>query len=370
MIITSDLPHATIKQHPSDFCVEELPVYEPTGSGGHVFIRVRKTGWSTPACVQRIARLLGIPHDTFGHAGMKDRHAVTVQTLSFPWPESSPLPALDDLACEGIEVQSAVRHQHKLRVGHLIGNRFRLVLRQVTGDEESFARQLERLPVVGVPNAFGPQRFGRDGENPSRTLAWLRGEVRGPGDKRLRRLLVSSVQSWLFDRLLSRRVADGTWCSVVAGDLVKTVDRGGLFLTEDHEEDALRAGRGEVTATGPIFGPRMRWPEGEPLRWETQVLEEFLGGEKSLEVVGKVGAGSRRALRVLPREVAFRFLDDGDGGSGRCLELEMTLPKGAYATTVLKSVCVLRDASVSHGEGVEDARGASGDDEVIVESDD
>ena len=340
-------PRATIRSCPTDFQVEELPLYEPSGQGGHVFLRLRKTGWSTPACVRRLAKFLHIDEDGFGHAGMKDRHAVTIQTLSFPWPEPSPLPAFEDLAPEGIEVLRAERNPQKLRVGHLAGNRFALILRNLTGDEPALASQLESLRLTGVPNAFGPQRFGRDGDNPERTLAWLRGNTRGPRDKRVRRLLVSSVQSWLFDRLLARRVADGTWSTVVEGDLVKTLDRGGLFLTEDPTEDARRALAGEVSATGPIFGPRMRWPEGEPARWEKEVLEEALGGQDALETLGKVGAGSRRALRVLPADMEFQFSRDAD--ERLTLALTMTLPKGAYATTVLGSVFALHDASISEG---------------------
>ncbi|HNS96717.1 MAG TPA: tRNA pseudouridine(13) synthase TruD [Polyangiaceae bacterium] len=345
-------PSATIRSTPSDFIVEELALYEPSGSGGHVFLRLRKTGWSTAACARRIAQHLGIANDAIGHAGLKDRHAVTEQTLSFPWPESAALPSMSELASEGIEALQLTRHPHKLRVGHLAGNRFTLVLRNIVGEQAALQQALETLKTQGVPNAFGPQRFGRDGNNPEQTLQWLRGQSRGPKDKRIRRLLLSSVQSLLFDRLLEKRVQQGTWNTVVAGDLVKTTAHGGLFLTEDPETDARRALVGEVSATGPIFGPRMRWPQGEPAQWEKEVLESSLGGEKALEALGKAGAGSRRALRVLPSDLDYRFFED-EGNS--CLWLTMVLPKGAYATTVLGSVFVLEDGSeaakVASGRG-------------------
>lgn len=319
-------------------------MYEASGTGGHVFVQVRKTGWTTPACVRRIAGALGLDASAFGHAGMKDRHAVTTQWLSFPWPENEALPALDALAEEGIEVRAAQRHPHKLRVGHLVGNRFEIVVRGLEPEaiEPSLAA-LEALRTRGVPNAFGPQRFGRDGDNPQRALQWLRGETRGPRDKRTRRLVVSSVQSMLFDRLLARRLDQGTWDTVLAGDLVKTTDRGGLFASEDPEADARRAERGEVSATGPIFGPRMRWPEGEPARTEREVWAETVGSLDLLEKMGKLGSGSRRALRVVPRELEAEIHDCPDPGS---VMVRMTLPKGAYATTVLGAVFSLTDASI------------------------
>ena len=348
--VGSTVPEATIKSCHSDFRVEELPLYEPSGIGGHVFIKVRKRGWSTLACIQRIARHIGVDTGVFGYAGMKDRHAITVQTISFAWSESLSLPSFDELVADGIEVVSAVRHPQKLRIGHLAGNRFAIVLRDVVGDRAELASKLESLPVTGVPNAFGPQRFGRDGSNPERTLAWFRGEIRGPRDRRIQRLLASSVQSWLFDRLLALRVANGTWHTVVAGDLVKKLDTGGMFLSENPLEDAARALARELTATGPIYGSRMRWPESEPLRWEKEVLDESIGVTRS-ECFERFGVGSRRALRVLPTGLGFQFRDEADGRLS--LDIEMTLPKGAYATTVLRSLFVLRDASQRVNDSVD-----------------
>ena len=147
----------------------------------------------------------------------------------------------------------------------------------------------------------------------------------------------------LFDRLLTRRVEQGNWNTVLAGDLVKTTDRGGLFLSEDEQADAERAARGEVSATGPIFGPRMRWPEGEPARMEREVWTEATGSLESLSTLGKIGSGSRRALRLMPRELQAEIHDCSEPGS---IIIRMTLPKGAYATTVLGAVFSLSDASI------------------------
>ncbi len=357
-------PSATIRSSPQDFQVDEIPLYAPAGSGGHVFVQVRKTGWSTDACARRIASALGMDKREIGHAGMKDRHAVTTQWLSFPWPEGEALPNLDSLAAESIEVLAAVRHPHKLRVGHLRGNHFTIVLRDLGTPQLDWMEVMSRWSGQGIPNRFGPQRFGRDGDNPQRALDWLRGRNRGPRDKRTRRLVISSVQSLLFDRLLDRRVADGTWDTVVAGDLVKTRDRGGLFLSEDGAWDAKRAARAEVSATGPMFGPRMRWPEGLPAQWEAEIVEEALGGRDALDGMGKMGAGTRRALRIIPENL--KFVPSGEH-SDASVTICMTLPKGAYATTVIGELFSVRDASISRPSASNEGTSpdSSGHDELL-----
>ena len=132
-------PSALIRFHPSDFVVEEIPVYSPSGKGAHLFVRVRKTDLTTLECVRRIARALSVDEHDIGFAGMKDRHAVTTQTVSVPFPEQRDTALVLGLKLEGIEVLEAVRHEHKLRIGHLLGNRFEIVLRRHRAEERAGA---------------------------------------------------------------------------------------------------------------------------------------------------------------------------------------------------------------------------------------
>jgi tRNA pseudouridine13 synthase len=335
-------PTATIRTFPADFVVEELPAYEPSGEGAHGFVLVRKTGLTTLECARRLAGRFGVEPRDVGYAGMKDRHAVTTQWFSFPVQGREPLDGGMELGLQGVELLRATRHGNKLRTGHLQGNRFRVVLRGMQPEQAAaeVTAQLLGAQRGGVPNGFGPQRFGRDGSNPQRALAWLRGESRGPSAPREKRLLVSSVQSMLFDEVLRRRVQDGTWNTVVAGDLAQRHDSGGLFGVEQVDAETERAARGEISATGPMFGTRMRWPSGQPERIEREVLQELLGGEALLERFGKLGQGSRRPLRLMPSEVAV-----SPGLEPGVLIAEFVLPKGAYATTFLSMACELVDAT-------------------------
>ena len=179
-------------------------------------------------------------------------------------------------APQDIEVLAAARHPHKLKTGHLQGNRFCLTLRKVPADAfVTIEQRLKRIGDEGVPNAFGPQRFGRHGDNAERALSWLKGEWKGPRDKKKRRFLFSALQAKLFNENLARRIEDGSWHRIMLGDLAKKRDTGGLFEVDaDNLVDAeKRAAAGDICATGPIFGAKMRWPSGDVAVTERAVLE-------------------------------------------------------------------------------------------------
>ncbi|AKT40887.1 tRNA pseudouridine(13) synthase TruD [Chondromyces crocatus] len=341
------LPQGVIRRAPEDFIVDELPAYPASGRGEHVFITFRKTRLNTPDAIRTLARALGSDQRTAGHAGMKDRHAITTQTASFQLPlgvDPEPLLAAADLP--GIEVLTVARHDHKLKPGHLLGNRFRIIVRDVSPDGITTAqRHLERASTSGVPNAFGPQRFGRDGANPERALGWVAGRWRGPRDRREQRLLLSSLQSRWFNEVLTAREADGTWTTALPGDLAKKHDSGGLFLVplEGPELDDARerARAGALSATGPMFGKKMRWPEGAPLELERAVLARDLDDPHRLDAVAHAGEGTRRPLRMMVHGLETTVLADDE----RAIALTFVLPKGGYATTLLGRAFQLIDAT-------------------------
>lgn len=323
--MTASPPTARFKASPDDFVVEEVDAYPASGEGPHTFVRFRKRGLTTEAALSRLAQALGVDRRACGHAGLKDREAVTTQRVSLP---DVPPEAALALRWDDLEVLEAVRHRNKLKPGHLAANRFSIVLREVSDPPAAVAR-LTAVGVDGFPNAFGPQRFGRDGDNADRALAFVRGEQRGPRDARERRLLFSALQSRWFNRLLEQRVADGSFRVPALGDLLKRHDSGGMFLCEDVETDRARAARGEVSPTGPMFGVEMARPGPDVLARELAVLAEDGLDLGALAPHRALGEGTRRALRVLPSAWAVAAEPDG------VLRVTMTLPKGAYATTAL-----------------------------------
>lgn len=367
-----------IKQRPEDFVVDELPAYAPHGAGEHLFVRFTKTDRTTIDAVRAIARALGCDPRAAGIAGMKDRRAVTTQTISLQVPRG--MSALDlaaralDIAPDGIRVHEANPHGHKIKAGHLAGNRFTVTVRDVPACRlGELTAAFEEIAKNGVPNAFGAQRFGSDGQNTARALAWFRGEQRGPRDPRLLRLLWSSLQSSIFNEVLETRIAEGTWTTPLEGDLLKVRRSGGLFVCSDVQTDSQRADTGEVCPTGPIVGVRMRWPEGKPLELERQIVARVLGEAADLSHTRSLGEGSRRALRVWVDDLRWEVVSSIDGSIQQlmnpnreaapsdtvaCIRVYFVLPKGAYATTVLGAALTI-DESCGESGGRDDEESTS-----------
>jgi tRNA pseudouridine13 synthase len=232
--------------------------------------------------------------------------------------------ALEEI--DGVTVLERSRHKNKLGMGHLRGNHFRIRIRGVGAGDEAAARAvLTRLMQVGTPNFFGPQRFGRFGRNAVDGRRLLRGE-HVPGDHRLKRFFLSALQSMLFNHLLALRMERGVYRSVLPGDWAKKHDTGGEFLVEDPAE-AERAERLEISALLPLYGTRVRVADGTPGRWEEEILERF--GLRWSDFTAR--RGDRRISRVALEDPEASVDEEG-------LVVSFALPKGCYATSVLREV--------------------------------
>jgi tRNA pseudouridine13 synthase len=348
----SGLPRGCIKERPEDFVVEEVPAYAPSGTGEHVYVRFTKTDRTTLDALRAIAGALGCDAREAGFAGMKDKRAVTTQTLSLHAPRGTDPGELAAraaaLSLDGIVVHEATPHGHKMKPGHLAANRFTLLVREVPRDRlPEVTATLERVARDGVPNAFGSQRFGREGDNAARALAWLRGETRGPREPRVKRLLWSSLQSAVFNAVLDARVADGTWTTPLEGDLLKLRSSGGLFLCSDVQTDRARAASGELCPTGPLVGVHMRWPEGAPGQLEREMTAQILGEGFDLSHTRRLGEGTRRALRLWVEDLRWDIMNDDPGNRAACVRVYFVLPKGAYATTVLGAAFAVEEGGAN-----------------------
>ncbi|HZU85665.1 MAG TPA: tRNA pseudouridine(13) synthase TruD [Polyangiaceae bacterium] len=338
--MTERLPHGRIKQTPEDFVVEEIAAYAPSGAGEHVLVRFTKRDMTTLDAVRAIAEACGCDPREAGFAGMKDRRAVTTQTMSLhASPDVDPHAlAARALAASlpGIAVVDAAPHGNKIKPGHLAGNRFAITVRGIARDRVADVEaSLRRVSREGVPNAFGAQRFGSAGDNAPRALAWLRGHAPAPQDPRIRRLLWSSLQSAVFNAVLDARVADGTWATPLEGDLLKLRTSGGLFVCTAVQTERERAERGEVSPTGPIVGARMRRSEGAPGELEQQVARGILGDGFDMARTRRLGEGSRRALRMWVQDLRWEIVEDDPANAAVGVRVYFVLPKGGYATTVL-----------------------------------
>jgi tRNA pseudouridine13 synthase len=387
----------TIKQRPEDFFVQEVPLYEPSGEGEHVYAEIQKVGATTFDAIHQIAGALHVSSRDVGYAGMKDARAITRQVLSI----SGTTPeAVMALRLPNITVQWAARHGNKLRLGHLSGNRFAIKIRGVDPMQVVKLRPvLDVLERRGVPNYFGEQRFGRRGDNDKLGATLIRGrpeellhlllgnpderldadrhefnaranfdkhdydgsmkawprraglerrilarlmKTGSPGaavkaiDEKLRRLWVSALQSKLFNEVLAARIEADQFDKLIDGDLAWKHDSGAVFLVESAATEQPRADVFEVSPSGPLVGHRMTLPAGESLKLEERIFKSHGLTPGHFRQEGRDRAkGARRPLRVRPTDVR---LEGGVDEHGNHITLAFTLPAGAYATVLLREI--------------------------------
>jgi len=342
--LTPELPGVggRIKARPEDFEVDEIPAYEPCGSGEHLFLWVEKRDVGAEWFVREIARRLGIAAGEIGTAGLKDRHAVTRQWVSVPAAAESRLGEIDG---NDITVLRVSRHTNKLRPGHLHGNRFRVLIRDVEAAGERVEPILARLRDHGLPNFYGPQRFGRDGETAALGMALLKRERSHVRNPFLRKLALSAAQSLLFNDYLARRLTDGLLRTVLVGDVMAKWPAGGMFVAEDPAIEQARFDAREVVSAGPLFGRKTFAAAGPAAEREAAVLRDAGFTVDAFDGFGKLVQGTRRHNLVYIDDLTAAVEADG-------LRLTFTLPAGSYATVLLREVMKIEvdDASRRFGE--------------------
>jgi tRNA pseudouridine13 synthase len=340
-----------LRCQPEDFEVEELPLVHPSGQGSHCWLWVEKTGANTDWVAGQLAKAYGCSPRDVGFAGMKDRHAVTRQWFSLPWPKNSGADTVADASAEpgvvssllpedpgidagieakieGVCILQTSRHEKKLRRGILRGNRFRILVRQLQGDSEILAAKLNQIKKLGVPNYFGPQRFGFGGANVERAVHWLQHGGRLPHSKRS--IYLSALRSFLFNQVLAHRVREGSWNRLLKGELAMLDGTHSIFLcTAVDEVLDQRCSDFDIHPTGPMPGRGGMAAVDSALGLEQNVLAPYADCITSLDRFG-VDA-ERRSLRLRVAELIWEIRQDN-------LLLEFSLPAGAYATVVLREL--------------------------------
>lgn len=315
-----------IRALPEDFFVEELLGFAPDGAGGHLLLAVEKRQANTAWVAAMLARAGGVASRDVGFSGHKDRDAVTRQHFSLPATARAPAGGWAGFAGEGFRVLAATAHGRKLKIGTHRVNRFRLVIRDVVADPAAVERRLADIAGGGVPNLFGPQRFGREGANLRAAQAWAEGGP-PPRQRQARGFALSAARSQLFNAVLARRVRDGVWNRLLPGDVAMLDGRRSFFRVADVDATlTARCVALDVHPSGPLHGRGDSPAGGDVAALEQAVRDTNAPLATLLETEGLVQ--ERRSLRVAVRSLSWE-LRPGE------IALAFELPRGAFATAVL-----------------------------------
>lgn len=325
---------AGFRSCPEDFRVDEELPFTPDGDGDHALIKVRKRGCNTDWVARLLLRFTGVRSQDIGYAGLKDRHAVATQWFSVDL-SRQPEPDWHELESDELKILEVHRHRRKLRRGVLRGNRFRITLRDVVGDIDQLESRLQKIRERGVPNYFGEQRFGRDFRNLIEADRLLKGKSRKKLGRHKRGLYYSAARSWIFNQVLSERIHRGCWDQAVAGDSMMLDGTASIFtLDEVDEEIRHRVQEMDIHPTGPLCGDGVQPVKGECAELEQSISDQFRDWVDGL-VSARVKS-ARRSLRLLSADLEWEFTDDQN------LILSFFLPKGSYATSVIRELIVCR----------------------------
>ncbi len=333
-----------IRSCPEDFVVCEELGFDPDGTGEHAFLQLEKRGLNTVDLAQRLSEVSGVPLRDIGYSGLKDRNAVTRQWISVGLAGRDE-PDWEIVARRGdVKILQCTRHGRKLRRGVHRANAFTLILRDVEGDRDDLVWRLQQVRDTGVPNFFGEQRFGRDGNTLNQARRW----VSQQGGRRLSRhkrgLYLSALRAYLFNLLLAERVRGGNWNRVLEGDVCALQGTRSFFPCAE-----VDAGISRRAASGDLHPALPLWGRGRPLQGTDRLAEQqaLLASEAAL-CAGLEAAGLEldyRPARLLADDFCWQFCDDDS------LRLTFRLGSGSYATAVLAQIINYSEGDSTGGDG-------------------
>lgn len=327
---------ARLKADATDFLVDELLPVEPAGQGEHLWLRIEKRELNSEEVAKRLARVAGIPLRAVGYAGLKDRFAVTRQWFSLHLPGRAD-PDLAALIDDRLHILCSDRHTRKLQRGAHAKNGFRIRLTDWQGDSALMDERLQQIRQNGVPNYFGPQRFGFAGGNLVQAQQAASANIR-PKQRDHRSRLFSTARSYLFNQVLSARIEDGVWNKALPGDLLAFTSSRSFFLAGEADCSDERLALLDLHPTGPLMGIN----DQQELAGYAQALEARIAKQFSSLTQWLSDSGVQAARRILrlPVEGLSWHYDEI-----QTLELSFNLPAGCFATAVVRELVDLTPAS-------------------------
>lgn len=322
------LGSAVLKAVADDFQVDEVLDIPLTGQGEHLWLWVEKRDLNTEEAARRLARAAGVPLRAISYAGLKDRQALTRQWFSLHLPGKAD-PDLSRAEDDTLRILKRDRHLRKLQRGAHSANGFTLRLTALTADHAALDARLQQLKAQGVPNYFGSQRFGHGGGNVQDAQSWAE-RAALPEQRNVRSRLLSAGRSYVFNRVLAARVADGSWQRAQVGDLLAFTDSRSFFPAGEAECTDPRLAILDLHPTGPL------WGEGPtPTTGATAELESAVGAQHAAlgHWLARAGMSHERRILRLPIGGLTWHYPEPD-----ILQLEFVLPAGCFATVVVREL--------------------------------
>lgn len=336
-----------IKVKQQDFCVFEQLPFVPCGEGEHLFIHIRKIGANTVFVARELAKYFKVKEQLVSYAGLKDRFAVTEQWFGIHVPGKQEFD-LTDLSIEGVEVISFKRHNKKLRTGALTGNRFELIIRDVTNIKGLYERW-EKIVSNGVPNYFGEQRFGIDGGNINAALSLFSGtKVK---DKKKRGMYLSAARSRIFNDMINERIQNNTFDTLAIGDVVMLAGTQSVFCLEEVDQVIKqRLNDKDIDITAPMWGSGELMTQAQPKIFEQHIADKHPEFSQGLPRFGL--KQERRRIRLVIDDADIEILpqngvvnNKNEDSTLPTIKVSFTLAAGSYATTVLRELIDYKDGS-------------------------
>ena len=328
---------ADLKTQEDDFIVDEVMPVTLSGEGEHCWLNITKKGCNTDFVATELANFSKVKSGAVSYAGLKDRHAITTQWFSVHLPGKE-APDWQHLQHDEFVINEVQRHSRKLKRGALSANKFAICLRNLNGNEPEWDARLRSIAEHGVPNYFGLQRFGHQMNNLRRAADLI-------GNNKLRRLkphkrgiYLSAMRSWIFNRIVSERIKQGTFTDPLAGDVFMLADSHACFVESINKVIEQRVFDKEIHMTAAMWGRGVTMATELVSELEQKIASEFFEFSDALEKAGM--KQERRSMRLMPVNMQWQFEADNS------LVVSFELTKGSYATAVLRELCKITDISL------------------------
>lgn len=322
---------AQLKACAEDFQVDEVLDIPLSGSGEHLWLWVEKRLLNTEEAARRLAKAAGVSLRQISYAGLKDRQALTRQWFSVHLPGKSD-PQFSAAEGDDLRILDIQRHSRKLQRGAHSANGFTIRLTELKADQAALEARLHTIAAHGVPNYFGLQRFGEQGNNLLGALEYAqRKEL--PIQRNMRSRLLSTGRSAIFNRVLAQRVSNKTWNVAQVGDVLAFTGSRSFFLAGPDECHDPRLAVLDVHPTGPLWGEGALVSQAQTEQEELQVAAIWPDLCTWLERANL--QQERRILRLPVRDLSWSYPADD------CLQVHFVLPPGCFATVVLRELVEL-----------------------------